>query len=87
MANGTYKLTGDAQEFYETIDRLKLDGFFDVIDVLQERITALGELSQKNFDYDNLNQSAFSSFSFDFKSGVQGPSFDYDLLKEQVDYL
>lgn len=88
MANGTYKLTGDAQEFYETIDRLKLDGFFDVVDALQERITALGQLSQKNFNYEDLNQSAFSNFSFDFKSGgVQGPSFNYDLLKEQVDYL
>ena len=27
MANGSYKMTGNAKEFYETVNSLKLDGF------------------------------------------------------------
>jgi len=27
MANGSYKMTGDAKDFYETVNNLKLDGF------------------------------------------------------------
>lgn len=86
MANGTYQLTGDAQQFYEAITRLKLDGFFDTIDAIQERITALGQLSQKSFNYNDLNQSALSGVAFDFKQGTQA-TYDYELLQQQVDYL
>ena len=34
MANGTYKMTGDAEEFYQTINRFKLEGFWDTLDAI-----------------------------------------------------
>ena len=58
MANGSYKMTGDAREFYETVNNLKLQGFHDTIDQIYNELEKVNELANQNFDYDRLNQRA-----------------------------
>jgi len=38
MANGSYKMTGDAKEFYDTVNSLKLDGFHEVINAIYQEL-------------------------------------------------
>ena len=41
MANGSYKMTGDAKLFYATVNELKLDGFLQAIDSINNQIDLL----------------------------------------------
>lgn len=79
MANGSYKMTEDAQKFYDTVNNLKLDGFFQTLESAQNEIDKLQALSDRGFDYDKLNQSAVKSELY----GV----IDYDLVQQQLEYL
>jgi hypothetical protein len=53
MANGSYKMTGDAKTFYETINAFKLDGFRNAIVSVEEEFTKLNNIksSGKDFNY------------------------------------
>jgi len=56
MANGQYKMTGDAEEFYNTVNNLSLDGFKKNIADLKDSNTRLKNL--QNIDFNQLSQSA-----------------------------
>ena len=101
MADGTYKMTGDAQDFYELINNLKIKGFEDTISQINTQLAKTEELQQKNFNYNELNQSAatFPQIS-NLKPGLSGglsnslnpleppeQLIDYDLAQKQLDYL
>jgi len=44
MANGSYKMTGDAKQFYETVNSLKLDGFIQTIDAINGELEKVKNL-------------------------------------------
>jgi len=57
MANGTYKMTGDAQTFYNTVNNLKLDGFYNTIIAINKELEKNQSLqdfkaNNENFNYD-----------------------------------
>ena len=85
MANGTYKMTGDAEDFYNKVNNLKLEGFYETLDAINRKIEQTQELQDKDFNYDALNQSANKP---QFVRGEgQVDTIDYDLVKYQLDYL
>ena len=81
MANGSYKMTGDAKEFYDTVNSLKLDGFHEVINAIYQELDQVNALASKNFDYNDLDQSAFKA------PLVATDGIDYDLVDQQLEYL
>ena len=52
IANGSYKMTGDAEEFYATVNNLSLEGFKDNITKLENSVERLNKIS--NFSYNQL---------------------------------
>ena len=85
MANGSYKMTGNAKEFYETVNNLKLDGFFQTLNAIDNEINKINELAEQNFNYNELDKSAKTT---QFVRGLgQVESVDYDLVQKQLDYL
>ena len=86
MANGSYKMTGDAREFYETVNNLKLQGFHDTIDQIYNELEKVNELANQNFDYDRLNQRAVDVQQVP-GSDTQLEKINYDLVQQQLDYL
>lgn len=79
-ANGQYKMTGDAQEFYETINNLKLNGFKKNIEALEVSTNRLNTL--KGLNYDELKGNGYSftaQGSLDFASRKN--------VRNQLDYL
>lgn len=85
MANGTFKMTGDAEEFYNRVNSLKLDGFFETLDTINRELEQIQALQDQNFNYDALDQSANTT---QFVRGEgQVDTIDYDLVKYQLDYL
>ena len=79
MANGTFKMTGDAEEFYDKVNSLKLDGFFDTLDAVNREKEKSKALQAKDFNYEELDQQAYKFAQVD--------PIDYDLVKQQLDYL
>jgi len=59
MANGQFKMTGDAKEFYETVNNLSLSGFKDNINsILKEEERLKTILSTGESDYfNNIKES------------------------------
>jgi hypothetical protein len=80
MANGSYKMTGDAKTFYETVNAFKLDGFRNAIVSVEEEFTKLNNIksSGKDFNYESLIKSAFNEDKDRFSS---------QLVRDQLDYL
>ena len=60
MADGSYKLTGNAEEFYATVNNLKLDGFYKAIGQVNDELSKVGKVQAlgENFDYNSINQKA-----------------------------
>ena len=73
MANGTFKMTGDAEEFYDKVNSLKLDGFFDTLDAVNRELDKSKALQAKDFNYEELDQQAYKFAQVD--------PVDYDLVK------
>ena len=86
MANGSYKLTGDAEEFYSVVNNLKLDGFHDAINQVNDELSKVGKIQAlgEDFNYNSINKQAL-------KEVAPGMSFikkvDYDLAGQQLEYL
>ena len=78
MANGQYKMTGDAKEFYDTVNNLSLDGFKKNIAELEgsnERLKSL-----QNIDFNKISQSAATKNedgSFSFQTGDVNQQLDF----------
>ena len=84
LANGTYKMKGDAEQFYNLINNLKTDGFKNALDQIQNKLDSVHALQEGDFDYEKVtgriavNQDSHSRRAKDV---------DTDLLQQQVDYL
>lgn len=76
MANGSYKMTEDAEQFYTLINNLKLEGFKNTLFQIESELNRVQLLSQKQYDYDELDNRA-----------LQNNHADFDLLKKQIEYL
>jgi hypothetical protein len=79
-------MVGDAEKFYSQINSLKLDGFTQTLNTINEKIEQLNTIEQGNFNYDELNKNANST------SVIQGErrgsnEKDYELVQNQLDYL
>lgn len=72
MANGTYKMTGDAEEFYETVNNKSLEGFKQNIEDLQGSSERLKKFQGLNYN-DLLG------------AGTSGGDWNY--VNDQLDYL
>ena len=86
MSNGTYKLTENAEQFYNLIDSFKLEGFYDTLDAIENKMNSINELSAKQFDYSSINSSALNQDT-DFNNVNFGNFIDFDKLQQQIDYL
>ena len=86
MANGAFKMTGDAEDFYNKVNSLKLDGFFETLDTINRELEQIQALQDKNFNYDALDQNA-NTTQYDRATKQYESSIDYDLVKYQLDYL
>ena len=73
MANGSFKMTGDAKEFYDTVNSFKLEGFYDTLNQIENKINFINQYSEKRFDTDRLQ-------------GMGRSSTD-TLIKDQLDFL
>lgn len=73
MANGSFKMTGDAKEFYDTVNSFKLEGFYDTLNQIENKINFINQYSEKGFDTDRLQ-------------GMGRSSTD-TLIKDQLDFL
>ena len=82
MANGSYKMTGNAKEFYETVNSLKLDGFKTALAQINSQIDKTENLQNQNFNYKELDKQAYKGAPFADYGAV-----DYDLAQKQLDYL
>lgn len=58
MADGTYKLTGDAEDFYEAVQEKSIEGFVQNIDKLKEQNAKLQAI--KDFNFDDLSQTQYN---------------------------
>ena len=79
MANGQYKMTGDAKEFYDTVNNLSLDGFKQNISELENSNERLKNL--QNIDFNKLSQSAAT------KNEDGSFSFQKEDVNQQLDFL
>ena len=79
MANGQYKMTGDAEEFYNTVNNLSLDGFKKNIEDLKNSNTRLKNL--QNIDFNQLSQSAAT------QKEDGSYTFQQSNVNQQLDFL
>ena len=75
-ADGTYKLIGDAKEFYNLVHKESIQDFEDIIDASEQNIKTLQALS--NEDYNALAKNAYN-----IEEGVS----DKGLIRRQLAYL
>ncbi|MEE3324401.1 MAG: hypothetical protein VZR33_03625 [Methanosphaera sp.] len=80
MANGQYKMTGDAKEFYDTVNNLSIEGFKKNIADLENSTKRLERL--QDIDYDKLKQVSFNENEDGTASG-----YNKNDVQTQLDYL
>ena len=79
LANGTYKMKGDAEQFYNLINNLKTEGFKNAIDQIQNKLDSVHALQEGDFDYEKITgQTAINQHN---------RTVDTNFLQQQVDYL
>ena len=86
MANGTRKMTGDAEQFYAKVNALKLQGFYKNMDSLNQRIETMQKLSDQNISLDYLDRNAATSFWRD-DEGASLISYDQELVEDQLNFI
>ncbi len=94
MANGSYKMTGDAKDFYETVNNLKLDGFHQSLSAIEDeldKVNRLQSLGLKGDDYQNNNKVAQGVHQKDdagFDTGkIKLDEANTKLVENQIKYL
>lgn len=83
MANGQYKMTGDAKEFYDTVNNLSLEGFKKNIADLEASNKRLQEL--QGIDFNKLSQSAMITGRDSLKDFREG--YSQKDVDNQLDFL
>lgn len=81
-ADGTYKLLGDAEEFYRKLNELKIDGFISAMDKVQNE---LDSLSQGIGGYNSF--ASLSSNAHQYNGTGVGYTDNIDKANDQIDYV
>lgn len=76
MADGTYKLTTDAQTFYDIVNKESIDNFKD-------NISQITDLQNSGYDIETLSQSALTGE----KNGKGTATYNGDQVRTQLEYL
>ena len=90
LANGTHKLTGDAQQFYRLLNQYKMQDYLQAMQVSQAKIDfaqnlANGESKVPNYNYEEFRQSAWNdSYEEYFNNGGNVSSEDIEIVKEKI---
>lgn len=79
MMDGTYKLTGDAEEFYKLVQDQQIQKFKSGISELQEKNANLQNIS--GYDFNSLKQNAI------FQYGEDRWDYDPDTVQQQIDIV
>lgn len=83
MADGSYKLKTDAQEFYDYVNQISLQPFVDEIKTSTQHLRQLTALQEgvSDYNYEDLNSRAYT------ETGRRSVQVDSDLLSAQLDTL
>ena len=85
MANGTYKMQGDAQEFYTKVNSLKMEGLDNNLKYAQDRLNNYQALIKTGFNVDEINKNA--TVSPQQLSGQINNKYDSQLVEKQLEYI
>lgn len=85
MLDGTYKLTADAEDFYEAVQNEQIGKFSEALDAQREQLERTQELSSLDYDQKALNELSKSQYDNGF-FGL-GSSVDENDLKKQLDFI
>ncbi len=85
MANGTYKMQGDAQEFYAKVNSLKMEGLDNNLKYAQDRLNNYQALIKTGFNVDEINKNAAMPPQQLF--GQINNEYDSQLVKKQLEYI
>ena len=83
MMDGTYKLVGDAKEFYNTVQGQWIDKFRNSIDETSSKNRQLEKI--QNYDFNNLSQVQASSTG-ENGSGGRG-TYNTEAIKQQIELI
>lgn len=82
MLDGTYKLTEDAQSFYDTIQNQQINDFQDSLNNQRQQLSRIQELSQIDYTQealDELGKSQYSNGFFGIRSSVDSNDLEAQL--------
>ena len=85
MLDGTYKLTADAEDFYEAVQNEQIGKFSEALDAQREQLERTQELSTLDYDQKALNELSKSQYDNGF-FGL-GSSVDENDLEKQLDFI
>ena len=88
-ANGSHKLKGSAQEFFNAIDDIKLKGFRDNVDLINRDLEKIQNLKEGEWNpeaYRNIDRSAVREQP-DVPGLTKADYYDKQLVNNQLDYL
>ena len=64
MANGSYKMTDDAEKFYTTVHKFKMQGFYDAVRNIEGEIERLKTISSDSRTFQQLSTPAYQNTQF-----------------------
>lgn len=82
---GTYKMLGDAKQFYDAVNELSVAGFKKNIENLRTSSERLSSL--KDIDYEDLTRTAEYDRTQVHNGVVQGTAWNQNQTSQQLDYL
>lgn len=85
MLDGTYKLIGDANTFYDAVQNEQIEKFSDALDSQREQLNKAQKFSQIDYDQEALNELSKSQYN----NGVFGigASVDEEDVKSQLAFI
>ena len=84
-ADGTWKLLGDAQEFYNVVNNSSLDVFKSNIEALRAEASTLSNL-QNNYSQSSIQEQGYTTMVNPYNETVV-KSIDNDQIQAQLDYI
>ena len=84
-ADGTWKLLGDAQEFYDIVNNSSLDIFKSNIEALRAEASTLANL-QNNYSQSSIQEQGYTTMVNPYNETVV-KSIDNDQIQAQLDYI
>ena len=88
MMDGTYKLTGDAEEFYKTVQNRQIDKYKENISKIKDKQNFLTEM--KGYDFEGLMSPSMSAYHTQDASGketLNNITYDKVSVQQQIDII